>query len=86
MRGCETPDRSRPFRVLAAEFASSSIDFDVIWWCSADPLEQRESRAEVISSIKSALDHAGIEIPFPYRTLTFKQPLAVTQDSSVEHV
>jgi hypothetical protein len=24
-----------------------------------------------------ALDAAGIEIPFPYRTLTFKQPLGV---------
>lgn len=30
-----------------------------------------------MEAIKTALDEAGIEIPFPYRTMTFKQPLQV---------
>jgi small conductance mechanosensitive channel len=28
-----------------------------------------------VAAIKRALDDAGIEIPFPHRTLTFKEPL-----------
>jgi small conductance mechanosensitive channel len=39
------------------------------------------SRDEVVEAVKSALDKAGIEIPFPYRTLTFKESLEVAQMS-----
>ena len=35
----------------------------------------RRSRSEIVVAVKAALDAAGIEIPFPYRTLTFAQPL-----------
>lgn len=38
-------------------------------------MDIRRSRAEVVTAAKSALDGAGIEIPFPYRTLTFKESL-----------
>ena len=37
---------------------------------------------EVVSKVKAALDEAGIEIPFPYRTLTFKEPLAIAAPTS----
>lgn len=33
----------------------------------------------MVEAVKAALDEAGIEIPFPYRTLTFKEPLIVTR-------
>ena len=36
-----------------------------------------ESRDLVIRSVKRALDEAGIEIPFPYMTHTFKEPLPI---------
>jgi len=39
------------------------------------PVDVRRSRGEIISAVKGALDEAGIEIPFPYRTLTFKEAL-----------
>lgn len=39
------------------------------------PVDVRRSRAEVITAVKKFLDDASIEIPFPYRTLTFKEPL-----------
>ena len=39
------------------------------------PLGNRLSKGEVITAVKTALDDAEIEIPFPYRTLTFKEPL-----------
>jgi small-conductance mechanosensitive channel len=64
-------------QVFAAEFAESSINFNVRWWAAPEPLDMHESRDKVVTGIKEALDGAGIEIPFPYRTLTFKEQLPV---------
>ena len=60
-------------------FGDSSIDIEVTWWTDPTPLGQRKSRSEIVSTVKRALDQAGIEIPFPYRTMTFKEPLTVHQ-------
>ncbi len=70
-----------PIQIFAQEFADSSINFEVTWWCGATPLERRRSRDEVVEAVKSALDRAGIEIPFPYRTLTFKEPLRTIKET-----
>ena len=59
--------------MLATAFGASSIDFDVIWWADSRPLQARRSRDQVVEAIKKALDDAGIEIPYPYRTLTFSK-------------
>jgi len=40
-----------------------------------NPVDILQSRAEVVTAVKRAFDDAGIEIPFPYRTLTFKVSL-----------
>ena len=69
----------KPIQVFAQEFASSSINFEVTWWSGSKPVDVRTSRDEVVSKVKRALDDANIEIPFPYRTLTFKEPLPVAQ-------
>jgi len=42
----------------------------------------RQSKDQVVSAVKRALDDAGIEIPFPYRTLTFKEPLPIAGRTS----
>lgn len=68
---------SRPVEVFANEFADSSINFEVSWWTGSKPIDIRKSRDEVVAAIKSALDEAEIEIPFPYRTLTFNQPIGI---------
>ncbi len=65
-------DDVRDVQVFAKEFGSSSIDFQVTWWTGSRPVDIRASRDQVISSVKRALDEAEMEIPFPYRTLTFK--------------
>lgn len=72
---CETVRDDRPVEIFAREFGSSSINFEVSWWTGAELLDIRRSRDEVVAAVKRALDEAGIEIPFPYRTLTFKEPL-----------
>jgi small-conductance mechanosensitive channel len=56
-------------QVLVTGFGESSIDISVRVWVQRTEL--LSARTELIKDIKSALDAAGIEIPFPYRTLTF---------------
>ncbi|ABD52932.1 mechanosensitive ion channel family protein [Jannaschia sp. CCS1] len=78
--GCDTVRQSdKPIQIFAQEFNSSSIDFEVTWWTGSTPLDVRRSRDQVVAGVKRALDDAGIEIPFPYRTLTFKEPLPIAQ-------
>lgn len=61
--------------VFAIEFNASSVDFKVRWWAGSTPRNMWESKDRVIRAIKRALDDAGIEIPFPYVTHTFKGPV-----------
>ena len=80
---CDTVRRDdHPIQVFAQEFAESSINFEIAWWTGSTPLDVRKSRDEVVSAVKRALDDAGIEIPFPYRTLTFKEPLPLSRASA----
>jgi len=72
VRACDTVLDARPVEIFPEAFGASSVDIAVTWWTGAKPLEVRQSRAEVVTAIKRALDDAGIEIPYPYRTLTFK--------------
>ena len=65
-------DDVRDVQVFAKEFGSSSIDFQVTWWTGSRPVDIRASRDQVVAAVKRALDDAEMEIPFPYRTLTFK--------------
>jgi len=74
VQSCESIEGIRTVEVFAQEFASSSINFEVAWWTGSKPIDIRRSRDEVVAAIKRELDLAGIEIPFPYRTLTFKDP------------
>ncbi len=74
---CPSVNKDRNIEIFAQEFANSSINFEVTWWTGSTPLEVRQSRNEVVERVKQALDQANIEIPFPYRTLTFKQPVAI---------
>lgn len=69
----EAVDAAKGIDVFAAEFGASSVDFRVRWWSGSKPRDMHESRDAVIRSIKRGLDDAGIEIPFPYVTHTFKE-------------
>lgn len=63
--------------VFAQEFNSSSVDFLVRWWSKSTPRGGWESKDKVVRAIKRGLDEAGIEIPFPYVTHTFKERVPV---------
>lgn len=74
----------RTIEVFAEEFGSSSINFEVAWWTGSKPIDIRRSRDEVVAAIKRELDRANIEIPFPYRTLTYKDAAVRSAIESVD--
>lgn len=76
---CETVADSKPVQIAVANFNSSSMDIEVLWWTDAAPSKVRQSRSEVIITIKNELDRRNIHIPFPIRTLHFADSLEISQ-------
>lgn len=77
VQNCSSIDKSKEIQVVPAAFGPSSIDIDIYWWTNALPKEARDSKGEVVTAVKKALNDANIEIPYPYRTLTFKESLHI---------
>ena len=73
MHNCKSVAIAKDIQIFPHAFGSSSIDIEIAWWTDSTPVDLRRSRGEFIATDKGALDDAGIEIPFPYRTLTFKE-------------
>lgn len=71
--GCETVDRSKETEVKCVGFGGSSIDFKLLWWADSQPAKQRNTYDEVAFAVKDALDEAGVSIPFPQSTLSFRE-------------
>lgn len=78
---CKSVNHDKPIEIVANAFGSSSIDIEMLFWTNATPPEMRACASEVIVAVKQALDDAGIEIPYPYRTLTFHEPLPFQQQA-----
>jgi small conductance mechanosensitive channel len=55
--------------VWVEEFGDSSINFAVRYWHAADIASRWRVRSGVAISVKSALDRAGMTIPFPQRVI-----------------
>lgn len=75
-------DGDRGVDIYAQEFNSSSIDFLVRWWTDTGQNDYLGVKSQVVFAIKQALDDAEIEIPFPYVTHTFKEPVPLTEPAS----
>lgn len=60
-------------RVRLIGFGDSSVNLRAYVWTS-DPVKGFITRFDLYKSIKKRWDAEGIEIPFPYRTLVFKNP------------
>ncbi|WP_203258382.1 mechanosensitive ion channel family protein [Hyunsoonleella ulvae] len=59
------------------EFGDSSINYLCRFWIDAESmLEKLKAKTTAIIEIKKAYDKAGINIPFPIRTLEFNNKLA----------
>ncbi|GMM94402.1 mechanosensitive ion channel family protein [Qipengyuania sp. MTN3-11] len=85
VEGVDTVLASKGIDVFAQEFNSSSVDFLIRWWAGSTPRDGWESKDRVVRAVKAGLDEAGIEIPFPYVTHTFKEkvPLGDTAGDTV---
>ena len=75
-------ESERGIDIFAQEFNSSSVDFLVRWWGGSTPKAGWQSKDAMVRAIKRALDDAGIEIPFPYITHTFKENVPIRQPSA----
>lgn len=86
LESCERVKDKDGIFVYIENFADSGVRFQAIWWAQSGPLEELQSRDQVAEAIRTALAEAEIEIPFPYRTLTFKgdSPLHTTTHSAAE--
>ena len=80
VQGVEDVDSEKTLDIFAQEFNASSVDFLVRWWAGSTPRSGWESKDKVVRAIKAALDDAGIEIPFPYVTHTFKEKIPLGKD------
>lgn len=55
--------------VLVVELGDSSVDLEVAYWSAPDMGSIRHTRDEVLRGCKSAVEAAGMTIPWPIRTL-----------------
>lgn len=62
-------------QALAHEFGDSSINFALRFWHEPSIATEWAVRDRVMKAVKSALDQAGIEIPFPQRVVGFVGPV-----------
>lgn len=61
-----------PVELFYEGFGDSSIDFVVRFWSDfSQQSDLLSTRSEAIIALKTALDEAGLTIPFPIRTLDF---------------
>lgn len=63
-----------PVKVSVIGFGDSSVKLRAIVWAK-DPLTARSMKFDLFKSIKQRFDEAGIEIPYPYRTIVYKKDL-----------
>jgi len=80
LRACSSVEKGKDTEVACVSFGGSSIDFKLLWWAKSDPGSQRKTYDEVAFAVKDALDDAGIGIPFPQTTLSFRdeaQPIQI---------
>lgn len=64
--------------VDVVELADSSVNLKLLYWTDPFQSNTRKTSDRVVSATKTALDKAGIEIPFPQRVLeVINKPLKV---------
>lgn len=72
IEGLDARQKSAPVELYFTEFGDSSINFVIRFWVGfAKQTDFLQAQSDAIQAIKTALDGAGVTIPFPIRTLDF---------------
>lgn len=64
-------------QVMLTELGDSSVNFEVRYWTEPRAATVVAVKDRVLSDVKSALDDAGITIPWPVRTLVLDTPVTI---------
>lgn len=85
----EMSDRSRAIDLYYNAFGDSAIEFTIRFWIAFDKqTDYLKARSLAIKAIKKAFDKAGVNIPFPIRTIDFgslpleKLPVALREGTA----
>ena len=70
--------------VRVISFGDSSVNLRANVWAKG-PIEAFEMECDLNRSIKKRFDAEGIEIPFPHRTLVFKNPIPQNEKGQPEN-
>lgn len=81
LEGCDLVADSPSPQVYVSEHGDSSVNFDARYWTDSRVADVTAAKNEVATAVKYALDEAGIEIPYPYRTVEF---FDMTKEASEE--
>ncbi|WP_040281788.1 mechanosensitive ion channel family protein [Psychroserpens damuponensis] len=78
-------EKSEDVEFYYTEFGDSSINYLCRFWIDAESmLEKLRAKTKAIIEIKKAYDKAGINIPFPIRTLQFDSKLSINTPENSE--
>ncbi len=64
--------------VLLTQLGESSVDFEVRYWTAPDIRSVRHTQDRVLKAAKSAVEDAGMSIPWPIRTLEAGESVEVS--------
>lgn len=66
--------------VYLTELGDSSVNFEVRYWTAPDIASVRRVQDRVLSAAKTAIEGAGMTIPWPIRTLVMDGPVRVDRN------
>ena len=76
MAGMFRQEGNKEIEFFYNEFGDSSINFILRFWVNADKAKQKHiALSDAVIGLKKAFDGAGINIPFPIRTLELNNNL-----------
>ncbi|WP_124980305.1 mechanosensitive ion channel family protein [Nonlabens xiamenensis] len=79
------PKNNEEIEFFYTEFGGSSINFMLRFWIDAKKAKQKhQALSESVIAIKKAFDGAGVNIPFPIRTLEFNNKLSLEKVAQEE--
>ena len=66
--------------ILLCELAESGVNFEVRYWTAPDIRSVRHTQDRVLAAAKTAIEAAGMTIPWPIRTLVVDSPVRLQSE------